>query len=501
LAPMAVMSLYREKETDSEMYSSKPQGWVKHADFIVLDILCLHAAFVLAYISRHGLENPYADGLYLNVAMAYTAADFMVLIMNSTMKNVLKRGFYKEILQTGKHVFLVTLVISAFLFSVQRAEEYSRITFYLTAVYYAVISYLIRVVWKEVLHNSKKSLLSSAVYIVTVSGRAEDVVRKFRQHSMGAYKIQGLCLLDQDKTGETVSGIPVTASKETLVDYLCDKWVDEVFFSLPVNATYPAELINTITEMGIVVHVQVEQMYVEEWQHQTVEKFAGTTVRTLSMTMATPQELFWKRALDILGGIVGCIITLLLTVVLGPVIYIKSPGPIFFKQTRVGKNGKLFKMYKFRSMYLDAEERKAELMAQNRVQGGLMFKLDYDPRIIGCEKRPDGTIKKGIGNFIRDYSLDEFPQFFNVLKGDLSLCGTRPPTVDEWDQYELHHRARLAIKPGITGMWQVSGRSNITDFEEVVELDKKYIREWSMGLDFRILLKTVLVVLGKDGSM
>lgn len=483
------------------MYSQKPQGWIKHADFILLDIFCLHVAFVLAYITRHGLQSPYAKDLYLNMAIVYTAVDFMVLVMNSTMKNVLKRGFYKEILQTGKHAFFVTVIVSAFLFSVQRAEAYSRITFYLTAVYYVLISYLVRLVWKKILLKAKKNALYSAVYIVTTESRAEEVVANFERNNMGAYRIQGICLLDQDKTGQTVSDVPVTASGESLADYLCGKWVDEVFFSLPVSAPYPAELINTITEMGIVVHVQVEQMYVEEWQHQTVEKFAGTTVRTLSMTMATPQELFWKRALDILGGIVGCIATVFLTVIIGPVIYIKSPGPIFFTQTRVGKNGKQFKIYKFRSMYLDAEAKKAELMAQNRVQGGLMFKLEYDPRIIGCEKRPDGSIKKGIGNFIRDYSLDEFPQFFNVLKGDLSLCGTRPPTVDEWEQYELHHRGRLAIKPGITGLWQVSGRSNITDFEEVVELDKKYIREWSMGLDLRILLKTVLVVLGKDGSM
>ena len=130
-----------------------------------------------------------------------------------------------------------------------------------------------------------------------------------------------------------------------------------------------------------------------------------------------------------------------------------------------------------------------------------MFKLDYDPRIIGCKKLPDGTIKKGIGNFIRDWTLEEFPQFWNVLKGDLSLVGTRPPTVDEWDKYELHHRARLSTKPGITGMWQVSGRSKITDFEQVVALDKKYIQEWSMGLDLRILLQTVLVVLRREGSM
>lgn len=150
---------------------------------------------------------------------------------------------------------------------------------------------------------------------------------------------------------------------------------------------------------------------------------------------------------------------------------------------------------------MDAEARKSELMAQNRVGGGLMFKLDYDPRIIGCEKLPDGTIKKGIGNFIRDWSLDEFPQFFNCLKGDMSLVGTRPPTMDEWEKYELHHRARLAVKPGITGMWQVSGRSKITDFEQVLALDKQYIQQWSMGLDFRILIKTVGAVLKRDGSM
>ena len=143
--------------------------------------------------------------------------------------------------------------------------------------------------------------------------------------------------------------------------------------------------------------------------------------------MATYPEILLKRTIDIVGSLIGSILTLVLTVIIGPMIFIKSPGPIFFTQTRVGKNGKQFKMYKFLSMYPDAEARKAELMAKNRVDGGLMFKLDYDPRIIGCEKRPDGTVKKGIGNFIRDYSLDEFPQFFNVLKGDLSLVGTRPP--------------------------------------------------------------------------
>ena len=208
-----------------------------------------------------------------------------------------------------------------------------------------------------------------------------------------------------------------------------------------------------------------------------------------------------KRLMDIAGGLVGCLVTAILFIFVAPAIYIASPGPIFFSQERVGKNGKRFKMYKFRSMYMDAEARKAELMKDNKLGDAKMFKLDFDPRVIGNKVMPDGSHKTGIGDFIRRTSIDEFPQFFNVLKGDMSIVGTRPPLISETNCYELHHKARLAIKPGITGMWQVSGRSDITDFEEVVRLDKEYIENWNIGLDMKILIKTVLVVLRKEGSM
>lgn len=147
-------------------------------------------------------------------------------------------------------------------------------------------------------------------------------------------------------------------------------------------------------------------------------------------------------------------------------------------------------------MYTDAEERKKEYMAQNKMDG-LMFKLDNDPRIIGSG--PDGS-KKGLGYFLRATSIDEFPNFWSMLKGDMSLVGTRPPTLDEYEKYDLHHKSRLAIKPGLTGMWQVSGRSEFTDFEEIVKLDNEYIKKWSISLDIRIIFKTILVVLKRDGS-
>ena len=135
-------------------------------------------------------------------------------------------------------------------------------------------------------------------------------------------------------------------------------------------------------------------------------------------------------------------------------------------------------------------------MEKNQMKG-VMFKMDDDPRIIGSG--PDGT-RHGIGWFIRKTSIDEFPQFWNILKGEMSLVGTRPPTIDEWEKYEYHHRGRMAVKPGLTGMWQVSGRSDITDFEEVVHLDTEYIRNWSIRLDIKILLKTVAVVVKGQGS-
>ena len=193
--------------------------------------------------------------------------------------------------------------------------------------------------------------------------------------------------------------------------------------------------------------------------------------------------------MDIAGGLVGCTLTVFLLIVIGPLIFLCSPGPVFFRQTRVGKHGRTFHLYKFRSMYMDAEERKKELMEQNKIPGGLMFKLDNDPRVI-----------KGIGSFIRKTSLDEFPQFFNVLKGDMSLVGTRPPTIDEYERYSPHHKRRLSIKPGITGLWQVSGRSSITDFEEVIRLDTQYIENWSLEQDIKLILKTAVRMFDHFGA-
>nr|MCR5634282.1 exopolysaccharide biosynthesis polyprenyl glycosylphosphotransferase [Lachnospiraceae bacterium] len=215
--------------------------------------------------------------------------------------------------------------------------------------------------------------------------------------------------------------------------------------------------------------------------------FAGYSVISFSLQNMDYRRLMIKRAFDIIGSIVGIIITIIIYPFVALAIKAESKGPVIFKQERIGKNGRRFMMYKFRSMYQDAEKRLEDLKDKNEVQG-LMFKMEDDPRITK------------VGRFIRKTSIDELPQFFNILKGDMSLVGTRPPTVAEFEQYNAHYRRRLCITPGLTGMWQVSGRSDIKDFDEVVKLDLKYIDEWSLRLDVKLLLQTVGAVLSHKGS-
>lgn len=185
-----------------------------------------------------------------------------------------------------------------------------------------------------------------------------------------------------------------------------------------------------LLEMGIVVHINLSKIHKTKGQKQFVEKIGDYTVITTSMNYATDRQAMVKRLMDIAGGLVGCLLTGIIFIFVGPAIYISSPGPIFFSQTRIGKNGKPFKMYKFRSMYMDAEARKAELMSQNKMSDGRMFKIDFDPRVIGNKVLPDGRKKTGIGEFIRKTSLDEFPQFWNVLNG---VGGIIEPTEKKLD--------------------------------------------------------------------
>lgn len=192
-----------------------------------------------------------------------------------------------------------------------------------------------------------------------------------------------------------------------------------------------------------------------------------------------------KRLLDIVGALIGLGITTILAIPIAIAIQLDDPGPIFYSQIRCGVKGKPFRLWKFRSMIVDADRR--QHLVQNQAKG-YIFKNKNDPRVTR------------VGRFLRRTSLDELPQFWNVLKGEMSLVGTRPPTLEEVMNYKNHHWDRLNIKPGMTGEWQANGRSSVTDFEEIVRMDIAYQQKWSLTYDLKLILKTLLVVACKDGA-
>lgn len=482
------------------MYRKDSENWLKHLDFIMLDMICLQLALILAYAIRGGGRNIYGDALYRNMAIFLGFADLVVIFMAGTMKSVLKRGHYKEFVTILNQAIIVGALAITYLFMIQKSQSFSRMILITTVIIYLFLNYIIREIWKKSLHKKMENGGDRKLLIVTSKDMAVKTVKNMQENNYARYSFAGVVVIDDDWTGKDVCGVPVVANAINVPMFVCQEWIDEVLVVVSETFPYPDELIDKLTETGVTVHLNLTNITNKTGKRQFVEKVGNYTVLTTSVNYASLGQLMLKRLMDICGGIVGCILTGILCLIIGPAIYIASPGPIFFSQERVGKNGKKFKMYKFRSMYMDAEEKKADLMKENKLGDGKMFKMDFDPRVIGNKVMPDGTHKTGIGDFIRRTSLDEFPQFFNVLKGDMSIVGTRPPLVSETSLYEPHHRVRLAIKPGITGMWQISGRSDITDFEEVVRLDREYIENWNIGMDIKILFKTVIVVAEKDGS-
>ncbi len=459
------------------MYKRLRSGWAKHLDFVLWDMLCAEIAYLLAHIMRAGdtmLDSP----LYRYTAILILVSEVLVSVFTASFRDILKRGYLKELGAVIYHVIKVWVIIFflMFLLKLDSSDMFSRLIFVFSCLLHMGFAYGVRIWWKGVVINHLQKSKSRALLIVVNSKIAELVVNTIKQNNLYSLDIVGVIVWDEDSEGETIAGEKVVANCYNAVDFICHNRVDEVFINLEGEMA-PTQFVHSCIQMGLAVHRPIIK---ETYTQRFIQKFAGYTVVTSAIHVTGSAQQFLKRILDIIGASIGCIFTLILLPFVAFAIKRKSPGPVFFKQERVGENGRIFKMYKFRSMLPDAENIKESLTQQNEMGDDLTFKMEDDPRII-----------PGIGTFLRKHSLDEFPQFFNVMKGDMSLVGTRPPTIDEWKKYLPNHRVRLAVRPGITGMWQVSGRNEITDFEEIVRLDEQYINEWSFGLDAKILLKTI----------
>ncbi len=492
------------------MYRKDNQSWIKHLDFLILDLVVLQLAFALAAVTRNGISflyrnTPYRT-LYVSISLMLALAELIFSILSENHKDILRRGYFKEFISVLKLVSVSALSILVFLFFAQTSENFSRLVILYFFLYAGALLYMERLFWKRaVLNHARHKTDRNHLLLVASESMAKEAVERVQEKGFANYEVIGLVIADresipgQGKTPdreESIGGVPVVTDSRHIIEYIRNNWVDEVMICLPREVQPSEKLLDELALMGIATHL-VLNFETDRHVEQTVENVAGYLCLTESIHNASTGQLFVKRLMDIVGSLIGLAVTAVLFLFVAPAIWITDPGPVFFSQMRIGRNGRPFRIYKFRSMYQDAEKRKADYLEKNNIGSGLMFKMDNDPRILGSGS--DGT-RHGIGWFIRKTSIDEFPQFWNVLKGDLSLVGTRPPLKEEVEKYELHHYARLAIKPGITGMWQVSGRSRITDFEKVVALDLEYIRTWSIGLDIRILLKTIQVIFTGEGA-
>lgn len=457
---------------------------------LILDCICITVSLILANYIRNGKafasDNERMDfGLMLGGCLvAFLAWN----LYKNLYKDMFLRGPFSELLHIVGNNGVIFSGAAILLFFMKRLDAYSRLAFVYFVVLDCVLMFLLHLLWKRALPSLYWRMgLARKVLLVSDKENAADLVLNIRNMGGFGVDVMGIVLTDNSYENN-VKGTRIVARAEELVEFCQGASLDEVYISL--KDAYTSEILkimNTLSEMGIIIHYQMPIPELTGAKQKVLSQTGTSYHVTYASRMVPMGQLILKRLMDICGALAGCVVLAIVTVIFGPLIKLESPGPVFFAQKRVGKNGRIFKMYKFRSMYADAEERKKELMAQNEMSG-FMFKMENDPRITK------------IGGFMRKTSLDEFPQFINILKGDMSLVGTRPPTLDEFSQYSPYHKKRLSFRPGLTGMWQVSGRSDITDFEEIVRLDVEYIEDWSVGLDIKILLKTVFTVFKGSGA-
>jgi exopolysaccharide biosynthesis polyprenyl glycosylphosphotransferase len=478
------------------MYKKRNPGWIKHWDFELLDIICLEAAFLIAYGIRHRDSFPYLPRMYMRLGILLLAFDLVVVFLANNYKGILERNKTQELWAVIRHVTVVELLLLLYEYALQESEEFSRTVFFVSWGFGMIFCFAGRLFLKKLVRKQITSEKNQTRMLVLVSSEhVYPCIRQLLEKTWRAYKISAIALPNDTEHNDRIdANIPILFGKDQMMEYIRQGVVDEVYIDTFVDREELNQQVDLFLSMGITVHIGMGFLP-ENLPNQIVEKMGGAYVVTTAVKTASGWQIALKRLMDIVGSLIGLFLTGIISIFLAPAIKLSSPGPIFFVQQRVGKNGRPFKMYKFRSMYVDAEKRQQDLMQQNKMQG-LMFKVDNDPRIIGSEKGPG----RGLGNFIRKTSIDEFPQFWNVLKGDMSLVGTRPPTRSEYEQYALHHKIRLSMKPGITGLWQVSGRSEITDFDQVVQLDTAYIENWTLILDIKILFMTIGAVLSRKGS-
>lgn len=466
------------------------QVYLFNTFIMLMDTCCIIAASYAAYFTKASLS-----GFIWNMdnSMFIMSVLIVMFVNNYVMDHI---GLYSEKKQPALipmyarilQSVAIDFAVLVFLIFVVNYDQYSRAFLILFAGYtFMFIVFQRTLVSIYCVKLAGKNFHSRKILITGDSERSEVVAGMLMEHLSLGHEIVGFLPVDEDQK-RISSCMTIQGTIKDLPECLKSNIVDDVIFAL--GATRNIDMNNYLgicEKMGITAKI-LPAMWTPEGRRISVESYLTIPFLTVNSISFNAAGMLYKRLLDIIGSIAGLMILVLLYPFVAIALKLDSPGPVIFKQKRKGQHGRIFELYKFRTMVADAESRKKELMAENQMNGPI-FKLKNDLRITK------------FGKWLRNTSIDEIPQFINVFKGEMSLVGTRPPTLDEVEEYDIDQYKRIAMKPGITGLWQVSGRNRITDFNQIVALDCQYMEEWSFINDIKILFRTIYVVLRRKGAM
>ncbi|CAN5481033.1 sugar transferase [soil metagenome] len=456
---------------------------------LLLDLLVISIAVAVAQVGRFGFEAPAVRVAnspgsvgYWVVSVALVAGWLVMLHLQDAYDGRLSgHGIqeYRAVFGASMWLFSVLAIIS-FVFRLEFARGYVMIAFPLGTLALLAGRWFAR---RWLVSQRSHGHLSDRVLLVGGREDMSPLIRALHRTPSAGYTVLGACI--DDAPGQRIGGVPVVGASSDAVVQALDMDVDVVAVSS--SSGLGSEGLRRLgwalegTNIDLVVAPGIMDVAGPRVKTRPVQGLPLLHVE--APTFVGPQLVF-KRTLDRIGATLGLLFLMPVLALLAAVIYFDDRGPVFFSQERIGRDGRAFKLMKFRSMAVDSEARLADLIDGNEGAGPL-FKMKDDPRVTR------------IGAFIRKYSLDELPQLINVVRGDMSLVGPRPPLPSEVEKYEDDTHRRLLVKPGMTGLWQISGRSDLS-WEEAVRLDLYYVENWSPLLDVMILWRTVQVVANPD---
>lgn len=443
----------------------------------------LHLIYGISFVS---IPMPFDFSYYSWLFLIIIPLWPILMDINGAYSSYKFHSFSKMAWIVLKSVLQATVLLIMFMF-VFKIQTISRLFIFLIAI----VSFLLMLL-KELLVRfffvlrQKGDLAYRNVILIGSESECSKMADMLRGYSFWGLRVYGVVVPQSDAHKKEYAGMTVLGEISNLKNVLIQYPIDEVMIASPLDMQVVQSIIATCEELGIKTRIPLNHFHVKI-ATPSLETFSHIPILTFTTTSTKVLDLFLKYSLDRVLAVFFIILFSPIMLIIALAIKMTSPGPILFKQARVGLYGRKFTFYKFRSMYINAEEKLAELRKYNEMEGPV-FKMKNDPRVTA------------IGRFIRYTSLDELPQFFNVLKGEMSIVGPRPPLPEEVEKYEYWQRRKLSMKPGITCIWQVSGRNKITSFDNWMRLDLEYIDNWSLLLDLKILIKTVFVVLSMHGA-